>query len=121
MPSTPHLPATTVRRLLLPAALAVVLFTGCATGPTTKAELCAGLTELSEQTLRGNAGVGNPLFDAAGDLAGIAERYTSGGLADDAAALQAIADSDSTDTNELRNASMSIAAECDAPPVGLGF
>ena len=108
-----------MRRLLLAGGSALLLV-GCAFGPATRDELCAGLAELSEQALSGNAGFGNPLFREAGQLADLAGRY-EGELYGDAAALRAIADSDATDLDELRNASMHIAAECGSAPVGLPF
>lgn len=108
-----------MRRLLLTCGAALLL-AGCSFGPATRDELCAGFDELSDQALSGNVGFGNPLFREAGQLADLAGRY-EGELYGDGEALRAIADSDATDLNELRNASMHIADECGSPPVGIPF
>jgi hypothetical protein len=108
-----------MRRLLL-ACGTVVLLAGCSFGPATRDELCAGFDELGDQALSGNAGLGNPLFREAGQLADLAERY-DGRLYGDADALRAIADSYATDLDQLRNASMHIADECGSSPVGFPF
>lgn len=109
-------------RLVRPAALAagLILLAACSIGPVDRTELCAGFDKLDQELLRGNAGFGNPLFDAAEDLGGLADRYSGGGVSADAAALHAVGDDDSTDTDELRNATTAISALCDRPPVGLG-
>ena len=111
-----------MNRLALPAmVLAGLLLSGCSIGPVDKQELCAGFDHLDEELLRGNVGIGNPLFDAAEDLGGLADRYTGEGVSADAAALHAVDDDDeSTDSNELRNATIQISALCGRPPVGLG-
>lgn len=103
---------TTVSLLLMPA---------CSLGPVTRAELCDGFDTLDQELLRGNTGPGNPLFDAAEDLGGMAERYEGPeNVSADAAALAAVGDDSSTDSNELRNATIRISALCGRPPVGLG-
>ena len=100
--------------------LAAAVAAGCATGPVDRDELCEGFDRLDEEVAGGNSGLGNPLFDAAGDLADLAEGYPGGRTSADAAALHTIADSDSTDLNELRNATMQVSTICERPPVGLG-
>ncbi|MBM7790444.1 hypothetical protein [Tenggerimyces flavus] len=62
--------------------------------------------------------LGNPLFRKADLLSDVAERYEERDLSADAAALERIADADSTNGNELRNATMGIADLCGHP---LGF
>lgn len=110
-----------MKRLVLPTALVTgLLLTGCSIGPVDKQELCAGFDHLDEELLRGNAGFGNPLFDAAEDLGGLADRYSGQGVSADAEALHAVDDDESTDSNELRNATIQISALCGRPPVGLG-
>lgn len=103
------------------AALALLLLPACSVGPVTQAELCDGFDTLDQELLRGNAGPGNPLFDAAEDLGGMAERYDGPeNVSADAAALAAVGEDSSTDSNELRNATIQISALCGRPPVGLG-
>lgn len=97
---------------------ATAALASCAVGPTSKTDLCLGFDALDTQLTRGNAGFGNPLFDAAEHLGDLADRYP--GMATDAAALHAVGDDKSTDSNELRNATMHIQATCGRPPVGLG-
>lgn len=55
---------------------------------------------------------GNPVFDAVGDLSSSAARYNGADLSTDAAALQRIADSDSTDEDEISSAMPNIAVMC---------
>lgn len=110
-----------MNRLALPATLVTgLLLTGCTNGPVDEQELCAGFDRLDAELLRGNAGFGNPLFDAAEDLGNLADRYPGQGASADAAALHAVDDDASTDPNELRNATIQISALCGRPPVGLG-
>ncbi|SDH31233.1 hypothetical protein [Pseudonocardia oroxyli] len=90
----------------------------CSAGPAGKAELCESFDQLGTQLLSGN-GIGNPLFRAADSLGDVAERYSAQNLGSDAKSLHAIADSDGTDSNELRNATMNIAKIC-GHPLGLG-
>jgi hypothetical protein len=103
------------------AALCAMGGAGCASGPVGKTELCAGFDQVDQQFLRGNTGIGNPLFTAVDELADLADRYPGGAVAADAARLHAVGDDDSTDSNELRNATIKISALCDRPPIGLGF
>jgi hypothetical protein len=92
------------------------LLAGCATGPTDKAQVCAAFDELGTQLMQGNGVFGNPLFTKAEDLADVADRYQGGpSLAGDAAALEEIADSDSTSGAELMSATGSIATLCGHP------
>jgi hypothetical protein len=99
---------------------AAAVLAACSAGPVDQAELCAGFDTLDTELLRGNAGFGNPLFDAVEDLGDLADRYTGTGVAADAEALHAVDDDESTDSNELRNATIQISALCGRPPVGLG-
>lgn len=97
-------------------AAAGLLLAGCASEPASKAEVCAVFDELGSQAMEGNGVFGNPLFNKAEDLADVADRYEEGpSLAGDAAALQEIADSDSTSGMELMGATGSIADLCGHP------
>jgi hypothetical protein len=97
-------------------ASAGLVLSGCSSGPSTKAEVCATYDELGTQLLQGNGVFGNPLFHKAEDLADVADRYEgSPSLAGDAAALADIADSDSTSGEELMAATGSIASLCGYP------
>ncbi|MHA6622487.1 hypothetical protein [Pseudonocardia sp. DLS-67] len=100
--------------------LAATVAAGCASGPVDRNDLCEGFDRLDEAVATGNTGIGNPLFEAAGDLADLADGYPGGHTSTDASALRTIADSDSTDINELRNATMQTSTICERPPVGLG-
>jgi hypothetical protein len=108
-------------RHLLPASLAagLILLAGCSSGPSTEAELCAGYDELNSELIN-SAGFANEVFDAAGDLADVADRYPGTELYGEPEALQQIADSDETDANELRNATINISTACGRPPLGIG-
>jgi hypothetical protein len=109
------------RTALAALAAAALLLPACSSGPVTQSELCDGFDTLDTELLRGNAGIGNPLFDAAEDLGGLADRYDGPeNVSADAAALHAVDDDESTDSNELRNATTQISALCGRPPVGLG-
>ena len=105
--------ALTLAALTLTATVA-----GCATGPADKNELCASFDALGTQLMSGNT-IGNPLFKAADALGDVAERYKATNLSTTAKSLHDIADSDGTDSNELRNATMNIAKIC-GHPLGLG-
>lgn len=103
-------------------ALAVPALNGCATGPSTKAQLCAGFEELSQQLIKGNGIIGNPLFREVKSLGSVAERYDDAGVKADGAKLTAIGSSESTSGLELTDASSKIAAECGKPPLAInGF
>lgn len=102
-------------------ALTLLLLPACSLGPVTQTELCDGFDTLDRELVNGNTGPGNPLFDAAEDLGGLAERYEGPETVDaDATALASVSDDSSTDSNELRNATIQISALCGRPPVGLG-
>ncbi|MEU9396355.1 molybdenum ABC transporter substrate-binding protein [Streptomyces sp. NPDC048324] len=110
-------------RRIAVAVAAVGLFmltaTACATGPTSKKEVCDQYDSLSERMGIGRV-FGNPVFSAAGDLADVADRYEGPeDLSADAKQLQSISDSDSTNGLELSNATTNIATLC-GHPLGLG-
>lgn len=119
---TTYHPRARLRRAALAASAAglFALTTACATGPTTRQEVCAKYDELGGR-LTGVAGViGNPVFWAAGDLADVADRYEGPeDLSSDAELLDEISDADETDTEELSNATQNIADLC-GHPLGLG-
>jgi hypothetical protein len=105
---------------LVAAVAAVTVGTaGCASGPSTKSELCASFNTLDQQLLKGNGVFGNPLFRAADDLGDVAARYPDATVSRDGAALHKIADSDSTSGGELMDATGHIANVC-GHPLGLG-
>lgn len=104
---------------LVTAVLAVAVAAGCASGPSTKTELCASFTTLDKQLLKGNGVFGNPLFKAVDALGDVAARYPDARVSSDGAALHKIADSDSTSGGELMNATSHIANVC-GHPLGLG-
>lgn len=109
-----------IRRTALCLAVAGAVFVGgCATGPTTKEEVCQEFDELGTQLLQGNGIFGNPLFTKAGVLSNVADRYEERDLSADAAALDRIADADSTSGYELMNATRGIADLC-GHQLGLG-
>jgi hypothetical protein len=92
--------------------LGSLLLSRCSSGPSTQSEVCKTFDELGLQILQGNGIIGNPLFHKAEELSGIVKRYDGADLAEDAAALRKIADSDSTNSAELMNATTHIAALC---------
>lgn len=97
--------------LLLGAALG-----GCATGPTTKAEVCTAFDDLGNQLFHGNGIIGNPLFHKADELGNLAGRYPGPpDLTADASALHKIADSSSTSGDELEQATAHVANLCGHP------
>jgi hypothetical protein len=91
-----------------------VLATGCSLfGPTTKGQVCSEFDELGERYLAANGFIDNLLFLQAADLADVADRYDGTPSLDaDAQALEAISDSDATDTYELMAATATIAELC---------
>ncbi|WP_159771392.1 molybdenum ABC transporter substrate-binding protein [Streptomyces sp. HM190] len=118
-----YYPTARVRRTALCVAAAGLLAltaTSCATGPTSRKEVCDKYDALGER-LTGISGViGDPVFWAAGELSDVAERYEGPeDLSADAERLDDISDADETDTNELSNSTQSIAALC-GHPLGLG-
>ncbi|HEY4458008.1 MAG TPA: hypothetical protein VGN81_27080, partial [Pseudonocardiaceae bacterium] len=101
------------------AALAAFGIAGCATGPTTRAQVCTQFDELGQKVLAANGLFDNPVFSEAGDLADTARRYPgTPDLGGDAGALDDIANSDSTSGMAIENATTHIAALCGHP---LGF
>lgn len=99
-------------------ATAVVL-SSCATGPSTRSELCDGFDTLGEQVLGGSDGFSdNEVFRRADDLADLAERYPDSDVAGEAESLHEIADADSTSGSALMEATGQIANTCGHP---LGF
>lgn len=106
------------------AAVAVVGLLGwgtaaCATGPTAKGEVCDEYDSLGGRLGIG-AVYGNPVFSAAGDLADVADRYEGPeDLSADAGRLDSISDADETSTEELSEATESIAELC-GHPLGIG-
>ena len=101
------------RTVVVLAVLAVT--TACSSGPSTQAEVCTDFDVLGEQVFQGNGILGNPLFDAAEDLADTAGRYEDADLSADADRLAEIADSDSTNGAELMTATSAIATVCGHP------
>lgn len=93
-------------------AVCVLTFAGCSSGPSTQTEVCDAYDNLASEAFQGNAGFGNPLFDAAGELGNVAAAYPDSGVQQDGAELKAIADSDSTSVAELESATTSIASLC---------
>lgn len=114
--------AIAARRIAV-AVAAVGLFTvtttACATGPTSRKEVCDRYDSLGDRI--GIGGVfGNPVFWAAGELADVADRYEGPeDLSADAERLDTISDSDETSVPELSQATGSIATLC-GHPLGLG-
>ena len=107
------------RKILLMTA-AAILTAGCATGPTTRADVCGQFDDLGQKVLASNGFFDNPVFDEAGDLADTARRYPgTPSLTSDANALQSIADSDLTNGLELADATTHIAELC-GHPLGIG-
>lgn len=114
--------ALAARRIAV-AVAAIGLFTmtatACATGPTSKKEVCDQYDSLSDRMGIGRV-FGNPVFSAAGDLADVADRYEGPeDLSADAKQLESISDSDSTNGLELSNATTNIASLC-GHPLGIG-
>ncbi|MEU3255705.1 molybdenum ABC transporter substrate-binding protein [Streptomyces sp. NPDC006997] len=110
-------------RRIAVAVAAVGLFTmtatACATGPTSKEEVCEQYDSLSDRMGIGRV-FGNPVFSAAGDLADVADRYEGPeDLSANARRLKSISDSDSTNGLELSDATADIAALC-GHPLGTG-
>jgi hypothetical protein len=113
-----HHPMSRVRRTALAAAAAglLALTAACATGPTTRKEVCDKYDDLGRRLMGIGGVIGNPVFWAAGDLADLAERYEGPeDLSADAERLDEISDADETDTTELSNATQSVAALCGHP------
>jgi hypothetical protein len=101
------------------AALAAFGIAGCATGPTTRAQVCTQFDDLGQKVLAANGFFDNPVFSEAGDLADTARRYPgTPDLNGDASALDDIANSDSTSSLAIESATTHIAALCGHP---LGF
>ncbi len=106
--------------LVVSAAMVGLTATACALGPTTQADVCAEFDKLGDRLLHANGVLDNALFGQADDLADVAERYAGEpDLAADAAALAAIADSDSTTSLALMDATSTIAGLC-GHPLGAG-
>ncbi|MEU6809728.1 molybdenum ABC transporter substrate-binding protein [Streptomyces sp. NPDC046831] len=97
----------------------LTLTAACATGPTTRKEVCGKYDSLGERIGIGVV-VGDPVFWAAGSLADVAGRYPGPeDLSADAERLDDISDSDETSLAQLSDATESIAALC-GHPLGLG-
>jgi hypothetical protein len=94
---------------------------GCASGPADRRALCTEFDQLGRNLFTSVGGfTDNAVFSSAGDLADVAGRYQGGAnLSADAEALQSIADSDSTSSRELTQATRGTAAVC-GHPLGLG-
>ncbi|HEX4220925.1 MAG TPA: hypothetical protein VHZ97_01040, partial [Pseudonocardiaceae bacterium] len=101
------------------AALTVLGIAGCASGPTTRTEVCQQFDDLGQKYLATNGFFGNSVFDEAGDLADTASRYPGPDLSTDANALSQIANTNSTSGLELINATTHIAQLC-GHPLGIG-
>ncbi|MFD0434570.1 molybdenum ABC transporter substrate-binding protein [Streptomyces chartreusis] len=92
---------------------------GCATGPTSRKEVCERYDSLSDRIGIGTV-FGNPVFWAAGELADVADRYEGPeDLSSDAERLDSISDADETSLLELSEATESVAALC-GHPLGMG-
>lgn len=95
----------------------VILLGGCATGPTSRQEVCEEFDKLGQYALSANGVIDNLVFYTAGNLADTAKRYSgSEDLSNDASRLSGIADSSSTNNLELANATTHIAGLCGYPP-----
>jgi hypothetical protein len=82
-------------------------------GPSTKTEVCASFDRLGEKASHANGFFDNAIFRQAADLGTLARRYDGPpDLADDAAALERIGDSKSTNTLALMSATQHIASLC---------
>ncbi len=98
----------------------VALLGGCATGPTSKQQVCEQFDKLGKYALSANGLIDNLVFYTADDLADAAKRYTGPeNLSGDAKLLSEIADSSSTNNLELTNATTHIADLC-GYPLGMG-
>ncbi|MFG1666291.1 molybdenum ABC transporter substrate-binding protein [Streptomyces sp. Y7] len=92
---------------------------GCATGPTSREEVCERYGSLNDRIGIGTV-VGDPVFWAAGELADVADRYEGPeDLSADAERLEAISDADETSLLELSEATGSVATLC-GHPLGMG-
>ncbi|MFE0385139.1 molybdenum ABC transporter substrate-binding protein [Streptomyces bungoensis] len=101
------------------AALLALTASACATGPTSRNDVCGKYDSLDDRIGTGVV-FGDPVFWAAGDLGDVAGRYEGPeDLSADADRLDKISDSDRTSLLELSNATQSIAALC-GHPLGLG-
>jgi hypothetical protein len=94
----------------------LVFLGGCATGPTSRNEVCEQFDKLGRYALSANGVIDNRVFYTADDLADTAKRYSGPeNLSGDASLLSKIADSSSTDDLELANATTHIADLCGHP------
>jgi hypothetical protein len=116
MPST----VVTTRIAALTLTLGLLL-AGCSATPADRPHICSEYTTLSNDAANDNGLVDNDVFDSAGRLADLADRYTGRpNLSRDAAALQSIATSDSTNLFQISAATQDIGELCDTSFTGLG-
>ncbi len=93
-----------------------VVLVGCTSTPATREDVCKSFDRLGVQLFQGNGIFGNPLFHRADELSDLAGRYHGANdLSVDAKALHDIAESDSTNGDELMSATRHIADLCGHP------
>lgn len=106
-----HRPAGVVR-LAVASLLTIGVLGACASGPSSREDVCGAFDELGAQMMRGNGVFSNPLFHKADHLSDVAGRYEEADLSVDSRALHRIAKSDSTSDLEITQATNRIAAMC---------
>jgi hypothetical protein len=101
---------------LVIAFIVIALLLKLTEGPTTKGEVCDGYDKLGDRLNHANGLFDNAIFNAAGDLGDLADRFDGPpDLSGDAEALQSIGDSHITSGFELASASRNIARLCGHP------